>query len=125
MRLPAQRLFSLSHRLTDAVVHDVLLLFLCWKLRLRGLFMNDISDGEPVRLVFHNDDDTPQDFVTELLRTVFGHVERDALAFTLLIDQRGKAACGPYPPSVASALLAAAQLRSGARLAAGAPADQN
>jgi ATP-dependent Clp protease adapter protein ClpS len=76
--------------------------------------MNDISDGEPVRLVFHNDDHTPEDFVTELLRTVFGRAERDAVAFTLLIDQQGKAACGPYPPSVASALLAAAQLRIGA-----------
>ena len=73
--------------------------------------MNSISDGEPIRLVFHSDDDTPQEFVTELVRTVFGRTESDAVAFTSLIDQQGKAACGPYPASVADALLEAAQQR--------------
>jgi ATP-dependent Clp protease adapter protein ClpS len=74
--------------------------------------MDDVSAGAgAVRLVFHNDDDTPQEFVAELLRTVFGRAESDAVAFASLIDQQGKAACGPYPPSVADALLEAAQQR--------------
>ncbi len=77
--------------------------------------MHDVfTDAEPIRLVFHNDDETPGEFVVELLRTVFGTPERDAIAFTSLIDTQGKAACGPYPPSVANALLEAAQQRSSA-----------
>jgi len=72
--------------------------------------MHDVfKDAEPVRLVFHNDDETPIAFVTELLRTVFGKPERDATAFASLIDAQGKAACGPYPQAVADALFEAAQ----------------
>ncbi len=74
--------------------------------------MHDVfTDAEPIRLVFHNDDETPVEFVAEMLRTVFGIPERDAIAFTSLIDAQGKAACGPYPPSVANALLKAARQR--------------
>ena len=50
-------------------------------------------------------------FVMELLRDVFGKHAQDAFAFTLLVDQQDKAVCGPYPPSVAQALLEAAQER--------------
>jgi ATP-dependent Clp protease adapter protein ClpS len=82
--------------------------------------MDDVSAGAgPVRLVFHNNDDTPEDFVVEILRTVFGLAERDTTAFASLIDQQGKAACGPYPPPVANALLEVTQQRiraSGHRL---------
>jgi ATP-dependent Clp protease adapter protein ClpS len=74
--------------------------------------MQDVSsDGEPIQLVFHNDDDTPAEFVKELLRHVFGKPEKDAIAFTTLIDKQDRVACGPYPPSVAKALLDEAQLR--------------
>jgi len=65
--------------------------------------------GTPVQLVFHNDDSTPTEFVVQLFRDVFGKSERDAIAFTMQIDQRGRVACGPYPPPVAYALLNAAQ----------------
>jgi ATPase family associated with various cellular activities (AAA)/ATP-dependent Clp protease adaptor protein ClpS len=45
----------------------------------------------------------------QLLGDVFGKHAQDAFALTLLIDRQGKAACGPYPPSVAHALFEAAQ----------------
>jgi ATP-dependent Clp protease adapter protein ClpS len=67
--------------------------------------------AESVQLVFHNDDDTPVEFVRELLRGVFGLRQREAIAFSSLIDDRGKATCGPYPLPVAKALLDAAQRR--------------
>jgi ATP-dependent Clp protease adapter protein ClpS len=74
--------------------------------------MHDVfNDAEPIRLVFHNDDKTPMEFVTGLLQTVFGKPERDANAFATLIDAQGTAACGPYPPPVADALFEAAQQR--------------
>ncbi|MGH6714730.1 MAG: ATP-dependent Clp protease adaptor ClpS [Bradyrhizobium sp.] len=74
--------------------------------------MDDVYASEaPVRLVFHNDDKTPVEFVRELLRTVFGKLEKDAIAFTAAINQQGEAACGPYPALVAKALIDEAQER--------------
>jgi ATP-dependent Clp protease adapter protein ClpS len=73
-----------------------------------------LRDGAgSVRLVVHNDDTTPMEFVTELLRTVFARDEPEALGFAVLIDQRGKAAFGPYPHSVAKAMIEEAQQRIG------------
>jgi ATP-dependent Clp protease adapter protein ClpS len=73
--------------------------------------MHDISaDAAFVQIFIHNNDNTPLEFVTELMRMVFGKSEREALAFTGLIERQGRAACGPYPPPVAKALLEAAQL---------------
>jgi ATP-dependent Clp protease adapter protein ClpS len=74
--------------------------------------MDAVSAGaESVRLVFHDDEVTPHAFAVELLRTVFGKTEREAVTFLSGIDEGGKAACGPYPASVGHALLKAAQER--------------
>jgi ATP-dependent Clp protease adapter protein ClpS len=67
------------------------------------------SEREPARLVIHNDDDTPDEFVIELLRRVFGKTEREAIALVNRIEQEEKAVCGPYPQSVAEALFKSAQ----------------
>ena len=69
------------------------------------------ADAEPVQLIFHKVDDTPRVFVIELLRRVFGKSEREAIAFMASLEQQKKAACGPYPQSVANALLQAARQR--------------
>jgi ATP-dependent Clp protease adapter protein ClpS len=63
------------------------------------------ADGGLVQVVFHNDDDTPGDFVTWLARTVFGASEQDAVLFSIAVHQRGRAALGPYPPAQADKLL--------------------
>src|SRR5262249_10135291 len=63
------------------------------------------ADAEPVQLVFHNDRLTPFGFVVELLSGVFGKTEREAVKFASRIDEQGNFACGPYPRSVASAML--------------------
>jgi hypothetical protein len=55
----------------------------------------------------------PRNFVVSLLRTVFGKSEREASAFTSQIHTRGKCECGPYPVSVAKALLEEAWQRIG------------
>ncbi|MGH6679875.1 MAG: ATP-dependent Clp protease adaptor ClpS [Bradyrhizobium sp.] len=74
--------------------------------------MDDVYAGEaPVWLVFHHDNKTPVEFVRDLLRAVFGKPQKDAIAFTAAIDGQGEAACGPYPASVAKALLKEAQER--------------
>ncbi|WFU54710.1 ATP-dependent Clp protease adaptor ClpS [Bradyrhizobium pachyrhizi] len=69
------------------------------------------ADADFIQLVFHNDDDTPVGFVVRLLREVFGKQQRDAVALAEFVWQQGKAVCGPYPPSVAKALIEEAQKR--------------
>jgi ATP-dependent Clp protease adapter protein ClpS len=64
-----------------------------------------------VQLVLHDDEHTPQDFVTGLLRSVFSQSQNDALEVMMTIERRGKAVCGTYPRAVAEALLQAAQER--------------
>jgi ATP-dependent Clp protease adapter protein ClpS len=72
--------------------------------------MHDIcADTGSIQLFFHDDDDTPVEFVRELMRTVFGKSERDAITFTALFEGQDKVACGPYPAPVARALLESAQ----------------
>ncbi len=73
--------------------------------------MQDAAVDGPIRLVFHKDDKTPQEFVISLFRTVFGKSEREARTFTAEINEQGKSACGPYPAAVAKALLEAVELR--------------
>src|SRR5262249_16925990 len=74
--------------------------------------MQDVcADSAPVGLIFHNDDKTPAEFVAQLLREVFGRPVREANALTSAISNNGRAGCGPYPASVASALFLEAQRR--------------
>ena len=63
------------------------------------------------QIVIHNDDETPWNFVVDLVRSVFGHTEAEAKSFTAMVVQQGKAVCGLYPPTVADAMLTAAQDR--------------
>ena len=69
------------------------------------------GENELAQLVVHNDDDTPDEFVIDLLRQVFGKSEREAAALITQIEQKEKAICGPYPQSVAEALFKSAQQR--------------
>jgi ATP-dependent Clp protease adapter protein ClpS len=72
--------------------------------------MHDIcADTGSIQLFIHNDDDTPTEFVSELMRTVFGKSERDAITFTALFEGQDKVACGPYPAAVARALIESAE----------------
>jgi ATP-dependent Clp protease adapter protein ClpS len=72
--------------------------------------MDDVvAAAGAARLLIHNDDDTPWEFVRSLLRDVFGKSEREAITLTAEIEEDDRAACGPYPAAVAQALLEAAQ----------------
>ena len=74
--------------------------------------MRDVAaEADYLQLVFHDDAHTPQDFVVNLVRSVFGRSASDASEVTADIERQGKAICGPYPRAVAEALLQAAQRR--------------
>ncbi len=64
-----------------------------------------------LQLVLHDDENTPQDFVIGLLRSVFSLSPTDAVEVMITIEKRGEAVCGTYPRAVAEALLQAAQER--------------
>jgi len=67
------------------------------------------NENRAARLIIHNDDDTPYEFVMDLFRQIFGKSEREAKALITRIEQKEKAVCGPYPQSVAAALFDSAQ----------------
>jgi ATP-dependent Clp protease adapter protein ClpS len=45
-------------------------------------------------IIFHDDDETPVEFVIELLHSVFKKQLADAIRFTEAIKQHGQASCG-------------------------------
>jgi ATP-dependent Clp protease adapter protein ClpS len=62
-----------------------------------------------LEVIFHNDDETPVEFVIELLHSVFKKQVADAIRFAEAVKQHGQASCGTYPRDVAEKLLKAAQ----------------
>ena len=70
-----------------------------------------LTEVGQVRVIFHNDDETPVDFVIELLRSVFKKPLAAAAEFVELVDKHGQAICGTYPREVANERLEAARQR--------------
>jgi ATP-dependent Clp protease adapter protein ClpS len=66
------------------------------------------ADSGLVQVVFHNDEDTPSEFVKWLAHAVFGVSDQEAVLFSVAVEQRGRAALGPFPPAQADKLLATA-----------------
>ena len=62
----------------------------------RSFPMDRVQPGY-VQLVLHDDENTPQDFVIGLLRSVFSLSPTDAVEVMITIEKRGKAVCGTYP----------------------------
>ncbi len=74
-----------------------------------------VSDSHPatthLQLILHNDDDTPEEFVIELLHSVFKKPLTAAIKFAATVDRFGEAVCGIYPRGMADDLLKAARER--------------
>jgi len=63
---------------------------------IRGRYsMSDVhAEAGHLQVIFHDDDDTPMEFVVEVLHSVFKKPIADALKFTEAIDRNGRAMCG-------------------------------
>ena len=72
---------------------------------------NDPTDAAHIQIIVHNDHDTPQEFVVELLHSVFKTPVAEAMRLTQTINHRGQASCGIHPRDVANRLLGAARER--------------
>lgn len=53
------------------------------------------------KVIFHNDDSTPMEFVIELLRIIFKHSDEQAKNLTLEIHNTGSAVVGMYIHEIA------------------------
>jgi ATP-dependent Clp protease adapter protein ClpS len=69
------------------------------------------AEAGDLQVIFHNDDETPKEFVIELLHSVFKQPIGDAAQLTETVDNDGQAICGTYPHDVANQLLEAARRR--------------
>lgn len=49
------------------------------------------------KVLFHNDDHTPMDFVTAVLMRFFGHSPQEAHAIMMTVHERGIGLAGVYP----------------------------
>ncbi|MDX8510412.1 ATP-dependent Clp protease adaptor ClpS [Mesorhizobium captivum] len=72
---------------------------------------NAAAEATDLQLVIHNDDQTPWEFVVDLVRSVFNRSQAEAETFAATVTQRGEAVCGTYPFAVAKAMLDTAQQR--------------
>jgi ATP-dependent Clp protease adapter protein ClpS len=76
------------------------------------MFMSETKAAANHReIIFHHDDETPLDFILELLHSVFKKPLADAFRFTSAIREEGKASCGSYARDIAGEMLKAARQR--------------
>jgi ATP-dependent Clp protease adapter protein ClpS len=68
--------------------------------------MHDVhAEADYLQLVLHRDDQTPVDFVVDLVRSVFSKTTANAIEVVTIAEDQGKGVCGTYPRDVAEALL--------------------
>jgi ATP-dependent Clp protease adapter protein ClpS len=74
--------------------------------------MRDVqADAAYLHLVLHDDEKTPENFMIDLLRSVFSLPAPAARALCATIQREGQAVCGIYPRAVAEVLLQTARKR--------------
>lgn len=61
-----------------------------------------IREPKHYRVVMHNDDFTPMDFVVEILMDVFHKGPEEAERLMLMVHEGGRAAVGTYPYDIAT-----------------------
>lgn len=62
----------------------------------------NIREPRHYRVIMHNDDFTPMDFVVELLRTFFHKDEVEAVHLMMKVHESGRASVGTYPKDIAA-----------------------
>ncbi len=61
-----------------------------------------VKKPQHYQVVMHNDDFTTMDFVVDVLKTIFGKEQSEALALMLAIHHSGKAVVGVYSYDIAA-----------------------
>lgn len=70
----------------------------------------DIDEGlerpKMFKVILHNDDFTPMDFVVQILQKVFHHDETEAHSTMMQVHQKGQAVAGVYTSEIAETKVA-------------------
>ena len=53
------------------------------------------------KVIYHNDDYTPMEYVVKLLKAVFNKSESDAVNIMLMVHKKGSGVCGIFTKDVA------------------------
>lgn len=61
----------------------------------------NIREPKHYRVIMHNDDFTPMEFVVELLQDIFHKNEIEAVHLMMMVHEGGRAAVGSYPRDIA------------------------
>lgn len=69
------------------------------------------AELDNLKVEIYNDDETPWEFVVEIVHAVFGKSEAEAKALAETVYKQGKAICGSFPPAIAKAMMDTAQQR--------------
>lgn len=72
----------------------------------------NIREPRHYRVIMHNDDFTPMDFVVELLQVYFHKDESEAVRLMMKVHECGRAAVGAYPRDIAASKVEAATARA-------------
>ena len=72
----------------------------------------NIREPRHYRVIMHNDDFTPMDFVVELLRTFFHKDEIEAVHLMMKVHESGRASVGIYPRDIAASKVENATARA-------------
>ena len=68
--------------------------------------MDQLREPPMFRVLLHNDDYTPMEFVVHVLASVFGKSEGEAVSIMLNVHQKGMGLCGAYPYEIAETKVA-------------------
>lgn len=66
----------------------------------------DLDHPRQYKVLLHNDDYTPMEFVVEVLMNVFGKDEMTAMQIMLNVHHLGAGTCGVYPYEIAETKVA-------------------
>lgn len=61
----------------------------------------NIREPRHYRVIMHNDDFTPMDFVVEILEDIFHKDEIEAVRLMMKVHESGRAVVGSYPRDIA------------------------
>ena len=61
----------------------------------------DLKLTQKYKVILHNDDYTPMDFVVMILESIFNKSHEDAIHIMLAVHQKGLGVCGTYTREVA------------------------
>lgn len=65
------------------------------------LIEDRVREPRQFKVLLHNDDYTTMDFVVEVLKSVFGKSESEAMVVMMSVHEKGTGVCGIYTAEVA------------------------